>query len=182
MSLHMRIFLIMFACMVMVVFALLRASDGLSYQDRTNIIDVAMGGDDAQLRALLTPRKEVIDRINNEDGIPLLVLALEFDNYSTVNLLLDLGANPNVANQAGSTPLHYAAHPTTPIAIASALLQCGANVNAINCIRNTPLHLAVMNKNKDVINLLIAHGANVNIKNRDGLTPLELAKKENVQW
>ncbi|MEH1771269.1 MAG: ankyrin repeat domain-containing protein, partial [Nostoc sp.] len=39
----------------------------------------------------------------------------------------------------------------------------------------TPLHLAVSQGNKQVVELLIAKGADVNAKNKDGNTPLHLA-------
>jgi ankyrin repeat protein len=40
---------------------------------------------------------------------------------------------------------------------------------------NTPLHDAALNGHKDVAELLVAHGADVNAKNNNGSTPLHLA-------
>ena len=41
----------------------------------------------------------------------------------------------------------------------------------------TPLHYAAMYGHKEVAELLIAKGANVNVKDEDGETPLDLAIK-----
>ncbi|WP_454784160.1 ankyrin repeat domain-containing protein [Legionella sp. WA2024007413] len=40
---------------------------------------------------------------------------------------------------------------------------------------NTGLHLAVVSKNKDLLKLLLKHNADISLKNRKGLTPIQLA-------
>ncbi|WP_218814682.1 ankyrin repeat domain-containing protein [Rickettsiella endosymbiont of Dermanyssus gallinae] len=58
-------------------------------------------------------------------------------------------------------------------------LERGANVNAqhdnINN-KNTPLHLAVKKEQEETVDVLLQRGANVQLKNNKGETPLDLAK------
>jgi hypothetical protein len=54
------------------------------------------------------------------------------------------------------------------------LIELGAQVNAgAGGYSGTPLHCAVDGKNMAAVEALLAHGADVNAKNRDGQTPLE---------
>ena len=50
----------------------------------------------------------------------------------------------------------------------------------------TPLHLAAMNGHKTVVELLLAHGADVNAKKNKGVTPLYVAtqygRKDMAEW
>lgn len=62
------------------------------------------------------------------------------------------------------------------------LLHCGANVNTstttIDFFGNTPLHFAItIQNNERVLKTLLAAGASLKAKNRDGSTPLKLAEK-----
>ena len=54
------------------------------------------------------------------------------------------------------------------------LISKNVEVNAKDRYLNTPLHYASRTKNVEAINLLIAHGAEIDIENKDGLTPLKL--------
>ena len=55
-------------------------------------------------------------------------------------------------------------------------LDAGANVNAKdNVLGVTPLHPAALDGHKEITELLIAKGADVNAKIEDGKTPLDLA-------
>ena len=55
-------------------------------------------------------------------------------------------------------------------------LSKGADVNAVNSDGFTVLHLAVANNHKNIVELLVAKGADINANTRDnGFTPLHLA-------
>jgi len=41
----------------------------------------------------------------------------------------------------------------------------------------TPLHWAAINGHLSVVEYLVNHNAEINVKNKDGETPLELAKR-----
>jgi uncharacterized protein len=81
----------------------------------------------------------------------------------------------------GWTPLHLAAAFGTPLGVA-ALIFRGARVDAIskNAQRNQPLHAALaLGKNPSTIELLIAHGADVNATQVGGFTPIFAAATAN---
>jgi ankyrin repeat protein len=46
--------------------------------------------------------------------------------------------------------------------------------------QKAPLHWAVVNKQNDMIDFLIAKGAGLNIKNNNGETPLDLAVEKGL--
>src|SRR5208337_2012632 len=53
-----------------------------------------------------------------------------------------------------------------------------ALVSSRNNYGTTPLHLAVENGHKDVVELLLAKGADVNAKDKSGVTPLHIAAQK----
>jgi cytohesin len=85
--------------------------------------------------------------------------------------LLAKGANVNVADAYGNTPLHLAAtHGYTDVA--EVLIDHGADVNAHPRDTETPLFFASYYGHKDVVELLIAKGADVNTVCHGFGTPL----------
>lgn len=56
--------------------------------------------------------------------------------------------------------------------LASALIAQGANINKMDDKGNTPLHLAAEAGNKKIFKLLLDFGAEVDLKNKMGLTPM----------
>ena len=60
-----------------------------------------------------------------------------------------------------------------------AALAAGAEVNAVNRAGDTAIHFAAMMGFDSVVQLLADKGANVNVKNKRGLTPLALARGNN---
>ncbi|XP_057325564.1 putative ankyrin repeat protein RF_0381 [Microplitis mediator] len=105
-------------------------------------------------------------------------LALKNDNDELIQLLLDAGVDVNLHSN-NVTSLHWAvARNNYPIA--EYLINKGADVNTVchypprECFNTccSALHVAVKNKNKDMIELLLKNNADVNIKaNCDETTP-----------
>ena len=71
------------------------------------------------------------------------------------------------------TPLHAAAE-DGELADVQAELNKGADVNARDSIGRTPLHYATARDHKEIVELLIANDANVNVIGMPG-TPLHVA-------
>ena len=94
-----------------------------------------------------------------------------------VKTLLAKGAEVDVKNKWGETPLHEAAE-HGHLDVVKALLAKGAEVDAKNKHGKTPLHLAAKDGNLDVVKELLAKGAEVDAKDEDGRTPLDLAASE----
>ena len=100
--------------------------------------------------------------------------------------LINNGANVNVKDKDGYTPLHNTAHsflrgdpPKSTEAdrnrTAALLLENGALVNATTNHGGTPLHLAVSTNNVGLVQLLLENGADPNIQQAQGMTPLHFA-------
>jgi hypothetical protein len=102
------------------------------------------------------------------------------------------GANPAVAIKDGSTPLMAAAglgaprggdeevtdagDRNDPVDVIKILLSQGADVNAVNEAGMTALHYAAQRGSDRIVEFLSSHGARLDIKNKQGRTPAELAR------
>lgn len=99
--------------------------------------------------------------------------------------LLGSGADPNIENRRGATPLHYACdarpgsglwNPEAQVAIIDLLVQHGAHVDHADSGGATPLHRAVRARGVDAVRHLLALGASTDCRLRTGgSTPLHLA-------
>jgi len=85
----------------------------------------------------------------------------------------------------GFTPLHLAANLnagnkkfTCYLSVAKLLVETKCDVNIQNQDGNTPLHDAYRQGSKDIIDLLIANGADVNIVNLKKQKPEKLQRPE----
>ena len=81
--------------------------------------------------------KNLSPDIRDDNGNPLLILAVQSNSFQTVNYLLNKGANPNIQNLNLNTPLHYALT-FHNFEIADMLIQTGANEKIKNKTGNTP--------------------------------------------
>jgi ankyrin repeat protein len=88
-----------------------------------------------------------------------------------MDLLLKHGANPNVGDAEGKTPLYFASSQGNIPAV-KALLSNGADANVKDSTGDTPLIEAAYRGNIEVVKLLLAHGANVNTKGFLGFSAL----------
>ena len=85
----------------------------------------------------------------------------------------------NKCDASGYTPLHYAVRYQPPI-ICRLLLEHGANPNChTQAARSTAMHRAITFENLEAIRLLIEYHADLNLKDIDGLTPMDKALKLN---
>ncbi len=115
----------------------------------------------------------------------LLHIAFDRQNYWVVQLLVERGADVNMRDQKGDTPLHMVEprvydsmgpleairHKTIEL-----LVSKGADIGARNNRGQTPLHLYVNRYRgcfEETIDLCISKGADVNAKDNDGYTPLD---------
>jgi len=122
-----------------------------------------------------------IKHINDQDddGNTPLANAVVQEQIDVVKLLLDHGADPNISNKNGDTPLGYAAsrNGTNGTLLCEWLLAKGAIVNPTNKTeyRITPLDWAISSDNTELVKILLDAGASVKAKNDNGDTPLDAA-------
>ena len=102
---------------------------------------------------------------------------------NTVRTVLEHGADPNLKNKDGKTPLHVLLGPIDYrdadhiLIVAQILLEHRADVNSRDKGHETPLHLAVRSvrhETSSLVRLLLRHGADPNSKKEDGKTPLHV--------
>jgi ankyrin repeat protein len=134
---------------------------------RSALIAAATAADLGGLRALIGAGADVNRVCSGQTAL----LAATRDSYAgridAVMTLLANGADPNLADEGGNTPLHLAAL-TRDAGVAQSLLDAGARLDAINREDMTPLSLACEAGNWVVVEFLIKHGARSDV---DGATP-----------
>ncbi len=94
------------------------------------------------------------------------------DDSRDVRQLLKSGADINIRDSHGATPLLYAAE-VGSVALMRELLTAGADVNAKTTFGATALMWSVDSAQR--VNLLVEKGADVNARSRLGRTPLLIA-------
>jgi len=120
-------------------------------------------------------------------GATPFLLAAKGGDVPYMRVLLANGADPSIRSKDGITPLMVAAgvgcvpgqwvEPERDILAAVKVLveELHADVNAVNNKNETALHGAVCRSADSVIQYLVDKGARLDIRDADGLTPLEKA-------
>ncbi|XP_023318084.1 uncharacterized protein LOC111694373 [Trichogramma pretiosum] len=105
-----------------------------------------------------------------------------------VQALLEIGANPNVANNEGLTPMHIICKRHCNDGLwelfwnISDDMKRPVQLDVRDKSGNTPLHYALKYKDHNVIKLLLRNGADPNAVNEEGLTPLHIISKTDYFW
>ncbi len=110
----------------------------------------------------------------NKDGDPLLTAVL-MNNIDAARLLLAQGADPNVRDNVGYSPLRWCAEHGY-LEMARLLLLCGATKMIDDWGGDgamTALGLAARGLDVDMIKLLLAYGANPQARDVDDCSPLD---------
>ena len=132
--------------------------------------------------------RDLLDRgvdVNSEwSGTPLMSAAY-YGNLDILKLLLERGANVKAVDRGeggrGETALHYATRgESSRIQIVETLLGSGAPVNAQDRDGRTPLMNGL--DSRELTQLLLAHDADVKLREKDGVTVLHLAAGEDLTW
>jgi hypothetical protein len=98
-------------------------------------------------------------------------------DLARVEALIASGLDPSSADDDGWTPLHFAAQAHS-LATCEALLRAGAAVDVHDSFGNSPLWRATFESRGrgEVIALLLRHGADPDLSNRSGVSPVRLAR------
>uniref|UniRef100_A0ABD2X9A0 Uncharacterized protein n=1 Tax=Trichogramma kaykai TaxID=54128 RepID=A0ABD2X9A0_9HYME len=121
----------------------------------------------------LTVQMNAQDNLGNTP----LHMALRYGRKKMIKLLLERGADPNLANKKGSTLIHIVCDKDYKIEFAQMLLSQKHQrvlVDVLDNDGNTPLTLSLEIGRRDVAELLLKYGANLNFANNDGETLLHI--------
>ncbi|CAB0042895.1 unnamed protein product [Trichogramma brassicae] len=123
-------------------------------------------------------RRVQVDAQDNEGQTPLHK-AIFNGNINLVEILMRRGANPNLADDNGYTPLHILClREYDAVDLAKRFFEIGKEFNKpvkVDAQDNegwTPLHEAIFNGNINLVEILLRRGASPNLADNDKLTPL----------
>ena len=144
----------------------------------------------ADVNARVTQRPNVGVTALNFIGATPFFMAARGGDAELMRLLVELGADPKLPNEDGTTPLMAAAGvgthspgedagaPPEALEAVKLALELGNDVNVVDKNGNTAMHGAAFKQLPEVVKVLAEHGADVSIWNRknvSGWTPLRIA-------
>jgi ankyrin repeat protein len=148
-------------------------------------------GADANNRSQKTPVRGFLQSdmswVSSDGQTPFLRAALSGD-ITVMKLLLEKGADPNIPTVEGTTALmtsagiNWVTLQTTSrseaeyLEAAQLCLDRGADVNALNAEGFTAMHGAANRGFDAMVKLLASHGAKLDVKDKEGRTPMTFAK------
>ena len=129
--------------------------------------------------SFLVDEREEDTGVRDPGGNAILRMVKKWGNFLNVTVehpelfikILNLGADPNIQNRNGYTPIARASR-NGDKELVQLLIQKGADVNIKTNSSSTPLHHASFGNHIEIVQLLLQNGAKVNIKNQDAQTPL----------
>ena len=129
------------------------------------IHDAADAGDVEQVRAILSVSPAALHDLDQYGATPLHYASAR-NRIEVANLLLDNGAVLEARDQLGMTALHLAV-----VGATGQVIDEAAGENGDWMIR-------IELENVEVVDLLLARGANVNVRDANNLTPLHVAAEK----
>jgi ankyrin len=139
------------------------------------------------IRQFMLPTTGSLEWVDFTGQTPFLYAARAGD-VTVMRLLLKHGADPKISTFQGTTPLMAAAGMNWTVlqtydeGFASQLeavklcYELGLDVNAFNSMGLTALHAAANRGSDDVIKFLVEKGAKLDVKDKEGRTPLTWAE------
>ena len=162
--------------------ALLAAKANPNLQDKDDKTPLYLAAEKSladMVKAMLTAGAKP-DLSDAKNGWTPLHCAAGNNNVEIARMLLAAGANPNTATTQRETPLTLAVSRSGPELI-KILLEAGAKVNGhVDFEGGTPLHDAAKKGNVAVVRMLLAAKADPKAKNKEGKTPLDVARNPDV--
>jgi ankyrin repeat protein len=124
------------------------------------------------------PYKSSLEILDTTDTNNIIVNEFLSKDYEGIKKMVINGFKDiDTKNQFGHTALHIACLSERYDRV-KLLIECGANLNVKDNRGNTPIYAAIKKGNVEIVKLLLkCEKINLEVKNIDGLTPLEYAKE-----
>ncbi|XP_025977440.1 ankyrin repeat domain-containing protein 22 isoform X3 [Dromaius novaehollandiae] len=133
------------------------------------ICQAAYNNDFNEVQLLLENNSDYLNIQDSFGGDTPLICACKQGNDRIVSYLLKRNADVNLRNKVSKTKQNEN--------LIRMLLRAGADVNAADFSGSTALHYACEMKNQVVISLLLDAHADPSVKNQEGETPLDIARR-----
>lgn len=155
--------------------------DAQDEKGQTPLLIATRNNDVATAEVLIDAGADVNIQDNIKDS-PFLYAGAE-GYLEILKLTIDAGADPKITNRYGGTALIPASEHGYVEVVKELLTRTEIDVNHVNNLGWTALMEAVIlndggEKQQQTIQILIDHGADVNIADRDGVTPLQHARNK----
>jgi ankyrin repeat protein len=132
---------------------------------------------DPQFVQLLLERGAEMDAISGPIKGTALGLALYWGKPESAEILIKAGANSNIADFSGETPL-FSVVESGNVDLARLMLSAGADPNVQNQSGKTAIYTAITNDDVEMVKILLNAGARLDVRDNDGETPLARA----IDW
>ncbi|HEU5230302.1 MAG TPA: ankyrin repeat domain-containing protein [Ktedonobacteraceae bacterium] len=144
-----------------------------------NLFEAAAVGEIERVQQLLDADPALINTYSHDGWTPLHLAS--FFGHKEVALVL-LQREADVAalskNATGNLPLH-AALAGRRFEIAHLLVEHGSDINTLDSYHWTPLHHAAYSGNMATVELLLAKGAKLDVRDNKGQIPFDIARERN---
>lgn len=154
--------------------------NGKDAKGRTAVMAATHGNHPETVKALLDAGADVNIRDDRNDN-PFLYAGAE-GLLEILKLAIEAGADTKLTNRYGGTALIPASERGHVEIVKELLTHSDVNVNHINNLGWTALMEAIVlsdggTRHQQIVQLLVDHGADVQIPDKDGITPLQHARK-----
>ena len=147
------------------------------------LIDAAESGDQEAVTSWIQAGEDVNAQDTRKNDTLGLVIggtairkAAAKGHVEIVKRLLEAGADPNLSDHYGWTPLLSACQ-AEHVEVVRLLVENGAQVDIPNALGVTALSLAAVLDNPEMVSILLSHGADPTLADEDGKTPQTQAEK-----
>jgi ankyrin repeat protein len=147
------------------------------YSDGFKFLQAVDKGDVDTVKDLISKNSTVVDSRDVTDGHTALHTATRRRDSVWLRYLLTSGANPNLADKQGVTPLMLASQLGYVEGI-GILASKGAQVDTANDAGETPLILAVHRQDMPMVRILLAGGADPGLSDNSGRSARDYARLE----